>query len=45
MVEHNLEIVLKLLVVFADMRSSLHQQALSVPLAGVFLDRLCLVSF
>ena len=45
MVEHHLEIVLERLVLLADVRPSLHQQALPVPLARVFLDRLCLLSF
>jgi hypothetical protein len=44
-VEHHLEIVLERLVLPADMRPSLHQQTLPVTLAGVFLNRLCLLRF
>ena len=42
-VEHHLEVVLEGLVPPADVRASLHQQALPVTLAGGFLDRLRLL--
>jgi hypothetical protein len=44
-VEHHLEVVLEGLVPPADVRPSLHQQALPVTLAGRFLDRLRLLRF
>ncbi len=44
-VEHHLEIVLERLVLLADVRPPLHQQAFPVALAGEFLERLGLLSF
>ena len=46
-VEHHLKVVLERPVPLADVRPSLHQQALAVRLAGAFPlpDRLCLLSF